>query len=352
LSNKSLTRIFLLGLFAITTLVMIIVIELFSTVTLRDYKEPVSIVIPRGYSLDRIASILADSSLVKKPWHFELAARFTRQEKALRAGRYTIEEPLSPIELSRFLTVGGNFDIRVTFPEGFTIYEIEDILPDSLGADGEIMKSLCINEKFLDSLNFPGPTCEGYLFPETYYFAIDARPRDILGRMYSTFRSKWTDEMERRSMALKMKRKDIVTLASIIEAEAKVPSERGVISSVYHNRLRIGMLLQADPTTIYGLKSFDRLLTTTDLDTSSSEYNTYRHSGLPPGPINNPGIESIYAALWPDSTDFLYFVSNGDGTHWFTRTSKDHINAIRAIRVNKQHGPKPQVIEKAQYPSR
>jgi len=184
---------------------------------------------------------------------------------------------------------------------------------------------------------------EGYLYPETYSLPESVNASFLIDRMFKHFTSKWDEVMSQRANELRLSRAQLLTLASIIEAEAKAHWERPVIASVYHNRLRMGMLLQADPTVIYGLQSFDRPLTRADLDSSTSPYNTYRYVGLPPGAICNPGIGSIYAALWPDSTDYVFFVSNEDGTHWFTRDLTEHHEAINAIRRLGKHGPMPEV---------
>ena len=308
-----------------------------------DFAIPIEVEVPRGANLDLMADLFVDAGMVDAKWKFTLAARLTGVDRKLRAGRYTFKRPLSPVELVKNLTKAGAFDVVITFPEGYTVFEIARLAEDSLGIPADSVLALCFRESFIESLGLGAPSCEGYLFPETYKLPEGLSAETLIKRMVAHFWNIWTPEFETRAREMGFTRNQIVTLASIIEGEAHVAWEQPVVSSVYHNRLRIGMLLQADPTTIYGLRSFDRKLTLADLDTSSSLYNTYRFPGLPPGAINNPGLSAITAALWPDSSDYLYFVSNEDGTHWFNTELQGHYKAIRAIRQEGKQGPLPQV---------
>ncbi len=333
---------------AIVALCVIIAIafvglELYGVSDKTALDEPIVVEVPRGSNLGTMADIFVDADMIDARWKFILAARITGLDRKLRAGRYTFKTPLSPTDLVKRLTKGGAFDVTVTFPEGYTVYQIADIAHDSLGINPDSIISLCFNREFLDSLKINASSCEGYLFPETYKLPEGLSAEYLIKHMYSHFLSIWSPEYEKRAEINGFSRHEVITLASIIEGEAHVAWEQPVVSSVYHNRLRRGMLLQADPTVIYGLRSFDRKLTRADLDTASTPYNTYRFPGLPPGPINNPGLSAIEAALWPDSSDYLYFVSNEDGTHWFTRTLQEHYDAIHAIRYRGEHGPPPHV---------
>jgi len=334
---------FAIGILGILTVVVLLVVELYSIPTGLDFAEPVRITIPKGASIGQIAQMLQDEDMVEEAWKFETAARIFRIDRKIRAGKYSFDKPLSPVELAKSLTTGGCFDVMVTFPEGSTVFDIAKIASDNVGIDSAAFIKLCFDRPTVVSLKIPGPTCEGYLFPETYSIPEGISALDLIGRMHAQFEDVWDEIMYMRAKELGTSLGDVVTLASIIEAEAKASWEQPVIASVYSNRLRRGMLLQADPTVIYGLQSFDRLLTRIDIDTSSSEYNTYRNRGLPLGPICNPGLGAIYAALWPDSTDYYYFVSNEDGTHWFTRTLIEHNAAIGAIRRGGKHGPLPKI---------
>ena len=333
-------------LIGVVLIVSFFAIRLLAVPTEKDFsKKPFEITVPRGASLDVMAKMFADSGMVGSEWQFVWAARLTGLDRKLRAGKYTFfARNISPVDLVKALTVGGSFDVPVTFPEGLTVYEVARIASDSLKIPFKEFLKICFDRKFLDSLGIDAPSCEGYLFPETYSLPESLSAEELILRMYSHFNSVWNDNFDRRAHELGMDRNSAITLASIIEGEARVARERTIVSSVYNNRLRKKMLLQADPTVIYGLQCFERALTKADLDTSSSKYNTYRFPGLPPGPINSPGKGAIRAALWPDSTDYIYFVSNEDGTHWFTRTLDEHYNAIHAIRYRGERGPDPEII--------
>jgi len=342
--RRKILPVFAIGFLGILTVVILLFIELYSVPTSLEFSEPVRVTIPRGASLSTIAHTLHDANLIEEAWKFEASARIFRLDRKIRAGRYRFTKPMSPIELAKALTSGGYFDIMATFPEGSTIFDIARIARDSLSVDSSAFVDACFDTNIINKYGIDAPSLEGYLFPETYSLPEGVTAEIVIDRMVRHFLSKWDPLMTQRAEKLGMTREEIVTLASIVEAEATVNWEQGVVASVFHNRLRRGMLLQADPTVIYGLRSFGRPLTRADLDTSSSPYNTYRFGGLPPGPICNPGLDAIFATLWPDSTDYFFFVSNEDGTHWFTRELSEHYNAIDAIRRRGESGPLPEVI--------
>ena len=299
--------------------------------TSQVYDNPRFVEIPPGATTQTVAQILAEKGLLKHPTLFVICARITGRDKKLRAGRFRIDHSMSVWELLRHLTRGGSFDVRVTVPEGFTIFKIAGLVQRELGIDSLEFLRACRDTQLLRRLKIPGPTAEGYLFPETYYFPQGISADSVISTMYAEFKKHWKPEYSARAESLGMSINEVITLASIIEAEAHEKFEQPIISSVYHNRLAKGMKLQADPTTIYGLRKFDRPLSLKDLEDTSA-YNTYRYFGLPPGPICNPGDSAIYYALYPDSTDYLYFVSRRDGTHIFSRTLKEHHRAIHSVK--------------------
>ena len=304
---------------------------LFAVDTSQSFPKTIYVEIPSGASTNRVANILRDNKLLKYPKIFVYTAMITGMDKKIRAGRFRFDEPISLWELIKKLSRGGSFDIAITVPEGFTIYKIAGIVHRELGIDSIEFIAECQNKELLRKLKIPGPTAEGFLFPETYDFPEGIDADSIISIMFGEFRRRWKPQYSARAESLKFSLLDVVTLASIIESEAHRKSEQPIISSVYHNRLKLGMMLQADPTAIYGLKKFDKPLTLKDLD-SDSPYNTYRHFGLPPGPICNPGEDAIRAALYPDSTDYLYFVSRRDGTHIFSKTIQEHHKAIERVK--------------------
>jgi len=328
---KNFTKIILVLLFLLILASLWVGYQLFAIDTSISFVSPFYIEIPAGASTQQIKSILIDAGLLRNPGLFTYTARITGLHKEIRAGRFRFDKPVSTWQLLQILTSGGSFDIQITIPEGFTIYEIAGTMQNNLGIDSLAFLVACSNSDLLKKIGIPGPTTEGFLFPETYNIPRGIRPDSIISMMYGEFNRRWKPEFNRQAISMGMSCFEVVVLASIIEEEAHEKSEQPIISSVYHNRLRIGMMLQADPTTIYGIKKFDKPLLLIDLD-SDSPYNTYRHFGLPPGPICNPGLGAIRAAMNPDSTDYFYFVSRRDGTHIFSKTIQEHHRAIQRIK--------------------
>ena len=196
-------------------------------------------------------------------------------------------------------------------------------------------KKYFYSKEIIQDFNIKGKSLEGYLYPDTYYLYHDSSPDEIINILLTEFWKRFDKNLINRTNQLGLSVHQVVTLASIIEGEAMLSSERKTISSVYHNRLKINMKLQADPTIQYIIPGPPKTLSIRDLRIKS-DYNTYQNYGLPPGPINNPGIESIIAALYPEDTNFLYFVAQGDGSHAFTTNEKDHEEAKRIYKINKR----------------
>ena len=217
---------------------------------------------------------------------------------------------------------------NVTVLEGWTIDNIAEVLEQKIGVNKKKFLRLCKDQELVKLYELEGNSFEGYLFPDTYHFAEDLDAIVVLNKMVNEFKKNMTLSMRVRAEELGMSQLEIITLASIIEGEAIYDDERATISAVYHNRLEKGMRLQADPTIQYIIEGGPRRLLNEDLKIKS-EYNTYLNSGLPPGPINNPGKESIIAALYPAVNDYIYFVARGDGYHTFSKTEKEHNRAKR-----------------------
>jgi UPF0755 protein len=218
----------------------------------------------------------------------------------------------------------------LSLPEGLMLSEVAEQLQLQLGIDPDSFSAAVRDSALLADVGAPAETLEGYLYPSTYYVLARATARDIAAQMVAEFQAQWRPEWDTQLIELGMTKHEIVILASIIEGEVRDRSESRLVSSVYHNRLRRGMRLQADPTVIYALGERRRLF---ERDYSvRSPYNTYRIAGLPPGPINQPSATSIAAALSPAETDYLYFVADSNGRHIFTRTYQEHLAAIRRIR--------------------
>jgi UPF0755 protein len=221
----------------------------------------------------------------------------------------------------------------VTIPEGFNLREIAPRVAAMAGVPADSVLTLTRDSAFAARLGVPGPTLEGYLFPDTYHFAEKTPPDRILETMTDRYRAFWGPAELARRDSLGLTERELVTLASIVEKEARVGEERPVIAGVYLNRLEIGMLLQADPTVQFALDSVRARLLYRDIEqVAENPYNTYTHAGLPPGPIASPGEAALRATLEPADVPFLFFVARPNGSHEFTRTEREHINAKNRIR--------------------
>ena len=290
--------------------------------------DSVKVTIPKGASLKEVSTTLQDYNIIRNERSFLLAVKTLGYEKDMPAGRFKLVKASTNFDIIDQLVNGIQVNKRVTILEGWTIDFIAEELHDKIGIDQDEFKSACTNELLLWKWGISEKTVEGYLFPNTYLFSEEEDVQDIIGRMINEYKQRITLEFRDRMQELGMEEKEIITLASIIEGEAIYDKERAVISGVYHNRLNIGMRLQADPTIQYIIDDSPRRLLNKDLKIKSP-YNTYLNKGLPPGPINNPGIESIKAALYPAETDYIYFVARGDGYHTFSRTKEEHNIAKR-----------------------
>ncbi len=291
--------------------------------------------IPPGAGVKEIAHLLGEKGLIRSPRFFSLLACIRGYSTRLKAGEYRLSPRWSTLEILHYLASGEVVLHRVTIPEGLTRDQIATLLAQKGLTEKRAFLKATEDEKLLQKLKVPGKTAEGYLFPETYTLARGLCASAIVTRMVKQFWRVWAD-LAPRAQQLGVSVRQVVILASIVEKEAKVPEERPLIAGVFWNRLKRGMPLQADPTVRYALHKFKGPLTREDLQVESP-YNTYLHPGLPPGPICNPGRASLKAVLYPAQTDFLYFVAKGDGTHYFSRTLKEHLRAVRRFR---RHGSK------------
>jgi len=255
-----------------------------------------SIEIPSGTTFAQVASILEREGIIAGSERFRWLAWLKRIEKEIKAGDYTFNTAMKPSEVLHMLVEGRYKTITVTIPEGFTVAQIAQVLQANGLGDKEEFLNISSDPLFVRSLGIKGDCLEGFLFPDTYKLRKGMAEELIFREMVGRFNEVFNDERTTRLQELGFSREEVVTLASIIEKETSDPSERYLIAAVFHNRLKRGMLLQSDPTVIYGLKDFNGNLTKNDLKTSSP-YNTYLTKGLPPRPIANPGEESIKAAL-------------------------------------------------------
>lgn len=288
----------------------------------------VKVSIPKGSSVADVSKLLNEKNIITNKQMFHIAVRILGHEKKFPAGTYTLSGAQSNYQIIDQLVHGEPNLKRITILEGWTINEIAAELDRVLGSDANDFLELCEDKRLLDKWNVDHNSFQGFLFPDTYLFLEDEDPKKILSVMVAQYHKCMNDSLKERALELGMNETEVITLASIIEGEAQYDNERPIIAGVYHNRLQKGMKLQADPTIQYIIEDGPRRLLKKDL-MIESPYNTYLNAGLPPGPINNPGKESILAALFPTQNDYLYFVARGDGYHTFTKTEQEHNRAKR-----------------------
>ncbi len=294
--------------------------------------EPRIIEISSGESLESIRSNLVDEGILSPEATWVHWARLTGKDRFIKSGRYELSAAMSPVEILAIVVTGDVVLEQVTIPEGWIAENIYRRLSDILDLPVDHFTAAARNTTWLRRMNIPDAGIEGYLFPETYLFARGISAREILGEMIKLGQFQATAPRKERAAELGLSWHQILTLASIIEAETTEPKERSRVAAVYHNRLRRNSLMQADPTAAYAAGRMGKVLTLADLKVHSP-YNTYIYKGLPPGPICSPGEEAIEAALYPleGCLDF-YFVARGDGSHIFSRTLSEHNQARRAVK--------------------
>lgn len=298
-------------------------------------KAPVKFVINKGQTLNDISQNLYKEGIIKNVHFFKFAAYILNAEKTIKAGQYKIPNGLNYFQLVTIVLKGQpNLAKLITIPEGIWQRDIAKIFNRHLGIDESLFMNLSSDKNFINSLNLEVDNLEGYLLPETYYFYTDATAEDILRKLVQEQNRIFNDSINSKIKDMGMTRHQLLTMASIIDGESNIISEFPTISGVYHKRLSIGMMLQADPTIQYLIrnrKSFNRILYK-DLEIDSP-YNTYKYKGLPPNPINNPGKDAIIAAAFPEENDYLYFVADGKGGHNFSKTYIQHLKNVRDYRI-------------------
>jgi UPF0755 protein len=298
--------------------------------------------IRKGESLTTVAHQLADAGVVHSALVFAIYAEMSGKAGRLQPGDYAFAGRERVRDVLRHLVNGDFMVVTVTIPEGMTVHQIGEKLEEAgLVCDNEFDAAAFDGERpLLRELGLGPLGAEGFLFPATYKFSPSAKTDEILAAMLQRFFEVLTPEAEERMFELDLTPRELVTLASVIEREAKVPGERPIIASVFYNRLARGMPLQSDPTAQYNFAG--ETMRAAVAVRALSAFNTYDFAGLPPGPIANPGLSSIRAALYPAHTDYLYFVARNDGTHIFSRSFKEHEHAIEEVRriAAQAHRPK------------
>jgi UPF0755 protein len=303
----------------------------------KNAKKEAQIIVPKGTTVAMLTDTLAKHGVIQSTGTFKIAASVLRLKNKLNAGGYRIAYGLNNAEIIKRLT-GSEYALMLmaTFPEGITALKASRIAANKLKLDSNMFRKLVQDTAFLREQGLPkeAKTAEGYLFPDTYQFFISADPKSLITLMIDRWEKIVSDSIRQEIKKRGMTVHEFMTLASIVEAEARVPSERDTIAGVYANRLRIGMKLDADPTVQYG-HGLERPINGADVR-RDNPYNTYLRKGLPPGPINNPGKAAIMATLNPAKHDFLYFVARRDGSggHYFSKSINDQSRMIGVSRKN------------------
>jgi UPF0755 protein len=291
--------------------------------------------IPQGESTIGIGRRLVAAGVIRDELTFRLAERWHGRGRSLKAGEYRFAEPASPATVIDRIARGDVYLVPLTFPEGLTAEEMSTLFEQTgMGTAREFLAATKSPDA-ITSLDADADTLEGYLFPDTYHLPRTTDAPALVDRMVRRFKTVFDQDMQARAKATGLTVRQIMSLAALVEKETARGDERSLVAAVYHNRLRIGMPMQADPTVIYALKRAGRWngnITKADLQ-FDSPYNTYRYPGLPPGPIVSPGKAAIEAAIAPAEVDYLYFVSRNDGSHAFATTLPEHNRNVQKWQV-------------------
>jgi UPF0755 protein len=300
--------------------------------------DGVIIEIRKGQSPHELSHLLVSQGIIpaSEERNFLFLGKVGRYWRRIKAGEYRLASGITPMQIFSTLSSGISIIHPITVREGENMYEIAQAIDAEGLSTKETVLLLCHDPKMIANFGLAAgsDSVEGYLFPDTYYFNKTMNAEDMLKQMHRNFATAWGPEQEARAHQLGFTPYQIITLASMIEKETGAASERPLISSVFHNRLRLKMRLQSDPTTIYGMwDHYKGNIHKSDL-LIQNPFNTYTVPGLPVGPIANPGKESIQAALFPAQSDFLFFVSHNNGTHQFSHTYEEHQAAVRKFQLD------------------
>ncbi|MBI4446276.1 MAG: endolytic transglycosylase MltG [Acidobacteria bacterium] len=317
---------------AAVVLALLLSVALYLYVPYRGFSQGEKfILIPPKAHLSRIARLLEREGVVRSASVFTRFVQVRYWRRSAKAGEYRFTEALSTAAVAVKLVRGDIFYHRVTIPEGLTGVEITLLLARAgLGSEQKFREAFR-NPALIAQLDPKAKNLEGYLYPDTYFFTRASKEQEIINTLVESFRKVWSEERQKLARQRNTTVREVVTLASLIEKETGLAEERSLVSAVFQNRLRQNVKLACDPTVIYAvslIKTFDGVINQSDLRIDSP-YNTYLYPGLPPGPIANPGVASIDAALKPADVDYLYFVSRNDGSHIFSSSYQDHSRAVR-----------------------
>ncbi len=295
--------------------------------------EPIRFTVAQGTGLSAVADTLSEREIIKWPLFFRLYGQMKGVAASIKPGVYEVQAGTAWDDILQKLVDGDIVREALVIPEGWTAVQIAGRLAAMVELPVDSVVPLLLDSAAAEAHGVPGPTLEGYLYPATYLLPVGTSVEDAIAAMVRRYRQVWTPELRALADSVEMNEREVVTLASIVEKEARRWTERDTIAGVFQNRLRIGMPLQADPTVQYALGTHQSRLLYAHIDeVADNPYNTYTHRGLPPGPIASPTEAAIRAVLEPAEVDFLYFVARPDGSHEFTRTLAEHNRARVRIR--------------------
>jgi UPF0755 protein len=289
------------------------------------------VLVPKGSSFPEVVGRFREGGILPHPLVFRALVMITSTARRLHYGEYAFPTPPSTYDVWKRLVEGDVINYTVLVPPGANIYDVAAQIEAIKLAKAEAFLAAAASPAVLGRLEIPGESAEGYLFPDKYIFVKPVTPEEIVERMVREFRRNVPPDAEKRAGEAGLSLHQVVTIASIIEKEAGLEEEKPIVSAVIRRRLALGMPLQMDPTVIYEAKRFDGTVTRKDLR-AEGPYNTYLNRGLPPGPIANPGLAALNAALNPSKAEYLYFVSRNDGSHTFSRTLAEHNRAVETFR--------------------
>ncbi len=318
--------------------IAIIIVPLVFALTLARYVHtPIDVadgavlVVEPGSTARDVSALIARAGLGKWKLGNLVGMRLWSEPSSIKAGAYSFSGDVAPIDVFTAMAEGRVMQVSVTLPEGLTAREMGALLEDAGVTGSAEFVALAYDPASPERFGVPGPTLEGYLFPDTYKFAHALDAVVVIKAMTDKFKEV-AASVSPSMQAGELDLKQWVTLASVVEKETGAPGERKLVASVFANRLKLNMRLESDPTVIYGIENFDGNIRKRDLR-ADTPYNTYTRKGLPPGPIANPGRESLEAVLNPAETEYLYFVSRNDGTHFFSSTYSEHSKAVRRFQL-------------------
>ena len=320
-------------------IVLVVLIGVFIFTQIGPYnknnKKDIIIDIPSGSSVSKIADILYENDLIKNKVLFKGVVKFSNKAPQIKAGKYLLNQTYSNNDIVNLLVSGKIYQngIKITIPEGSTSNEIVDILVSkNLGTKENYEKLIQNPKEFYDKFSYLKEddiiSLEGFLYPETYYIEEQLSEKEILSQMLSAFNNIYSDKFKEKQKELNMTLQQVVSLASIVEKEAVLDADRPTIASVFYNRLEVEMPLQSDATIQYIFPERKKIVTYNDLKIDSP-YNSYKNKGLPPTPISNPGVKSIEGTLYPDDTEYIYFVAKMNGGNNYSVNYEDHLKFVK-----------------------